>query len=174
MKVEEAARRRRSVRSYQEKEIPEGKFERVMDTVRMAPSANNKQDWRFVVVRDEDRKEMICEAARNQRFIKEAPIVVAGVATEPEYVMSCDIPGGIVDVAIALDHLSLKAAEEGLGTCWIGAFDQERVKGILNIPEDCEVVSLMTVGYPVRSLEEEDKDRKELEEIVSYDTFRGS
>ena len=171
MDVEEAIQKRRSVRSYQDKEIPKNKLERVLNAARMAPSAKNKQDWKFIVAKDEEKRIELYEAARQQSFVKEAPVVIAGVATDPEYKMGCDIPGGIVDLSIALDHLTLQAAEEGLGTCWVGAFDQEKAKEILNVPKGCEIVSLMPMGFPKEPLEKRNKRRKSLSEVISYDTY---
>ncbi len=171
MNVEEAILSRRSVRSYEGRDIPQEKVEKIMDCVRMAPSANNKQDWKFVVVTDSKKKEELSRAANRQDFVKEASAVVAGVTTDPEYTMSCEIPSGIVDVTIALDHLSLKAAEEGLGTCWIGAFNQEKAKEVLEVPDYCKIVGLMTMGYPKRPLEKKKKSRKDLNEFITYNKF---
>lgn len=172
MNVEEAILSRRSVRSYKQKQLPREKIKKIINTIRMAPSARNRQDWEFIVVDDEEKQKELSQNATTQPFIKEASAVIAGVNTEPEYVMSCGTPAGIVDLSIALDHLSLKAAEEGLGTCWIGSFDEEATKHILKIPEKYEIVVLMTIGYPERPLDEEiKKERKGLGEILSFNTF---
>lgn len=174
MDVVDAVRNRRSVRSYQDRSVPPEKLERILEAARMAPSASNKQDWRFVVVIENRAKDRIYEVAKKQRFIKEAPVVVAGVTTDPGYIMTCGVPSGYVDVSIALDHISLLATEEGLGTCWIGAFDQEEVCSILEIPDDYEVVALMTLGYPEKPLESISKSRKSLQDVVDYEVFGGS
>ncbi len=171
MSVEDIIRKRRSVRSYQEKKVPKEKIEKVMNAVRMAPSARNKQGWKFVIVEDEEKKSEVHEYANLQDFVKEAPVLIAGIATDPDYMMSCGTPGGIVNLAIALDHLTLEAAEEGLGTCWIGSFEPEKVKEALKIPEDYKIGALMTLGYPKSPLEKKDKDRKDLDEIISYNTY---
>ncbi|MFP4116714.1 MAG: nitroreductase family protein [Candidatus Aenigmatarchaeota archaeon] len=171
MNVSEAILTRRSVRSYKEKEIPEEQLQKVIESGRMAPSARNKQDWKFILVEDEDKREELCEAASGQKFVKEAPTVIVGVATDPEDVMQCRVRTGTVDVTIAMDHITLKAAEEGLGTCWIGAFDQEEVKEILNIPEGCKVIALMPIGYPDEELEVMYKERKNPEDITCRDTY---
>lgn len=171
MDVENAILARRSVRSYKDKDVEQKKLEKIMDVVKTAPSANNRQDWKFVIVRDEETKEKIYGAAHRQNFVREAPVVIAGITTDPDDIMSCEIPAGIVDLSIALDHLTLKAAEEGLGTCWIGAFNQEEAKEILKIPEEYEIVALMPIGYPKRPLKKEKKNRKNLEEVISYDSF---
>ena len=171
MNVSEAVLSRRSVRSYKEKQIPEECLHKVIESARMAPSARNKQDWKFVIVQDEEKKDELHEAANGQKFVKEAPTVVVGVATKPEDEMKSGIPTSIVDVTIAMDHMTLKATEEGLGTCWVGAFDQEEVKNILNIPDGCKVVALLPIGYPEEGLEVLYKDRKNPEDITCRDTY---
>lgn len=171
MNVEEAILKRRSVRSYTDEKIPRQTIQKIMDAVRMAPSANNRQDWKFVIVEDEKVKEEVYRAARRQSFVKEAPAVIAAVATDPGRIMTCGIPGGIVDVSIALDHLTLKACEEGLGTCWIGAFDQEKARRALGIPDQYKIVALMPIGYPKQSLEKQTKPRKNLPEIMCFNHF---
>ena len=171
MNVAEAILTRRSVRSYKDKEIPEEKLTKVMESARMAPSARNKQDWKFVIAKEEEKKEQLKEAANGQKFIKEAPAVIAGVATKPDENLECGVSTGTIDVTIAMDHVTLKAVEEGLGTCWVGAFDQEEVKEILNVPEGGKVVSLMPIGFPEEGLEALYKDRKNTEDIVCYDSY---
>ena len=97
-------------------------------------------------------------------------MVIAGVGLMPDRVMRCDIPGDPVDLAIAMEHLSLAATAEGLGTCWIGAFDQDQVREVLGIPESAKVVELMTLGYPADS--PRPKGRKPVGEIVCYDQWQ--
>ena len=171
MDVEEIITRRRSVRSYKDKKVPRSLLEEVMDSVRLAPSASNRQDWKFVVVDDEEIKEELYKSANEQDFVRQAPVVIAGVATNPDEKMSCQVNAGTVDVSIALDHLILRAAEEGLGTCWIGAFDQEKTRDILNVPKDKKIIGLITLGYPTYDLTKNTKSRKELKEILSYNSF---
>lgn len=171
MNVDEAILKRRSVRSYSDKPLSKEKIEEIMESTKMAPSAANKQDWKFVIVTDDEVKEEIYQAARRQNQVKEAPAVIAGITTDPEGIMECDIPTGVVDLTIALDHLTLKAAEEGLGTCWIGAFNQKKAKKALNVPSQYKIVSLMTIGYPDNLLEKVSKNRKDLKDIVVYDKF---
>jgi nitroreductase len=168
MDVRDAILERRSVRSYADRPLSRETIETVLDSVRMAPSASNRQDWRFVVADDEETIEALYHAAEEQDFVLEAGAVIAGVATDPETEMTCGMRAGVVDVSIALDHLMLRAAEEGLGTCWLGAFDQDRSREILGVPDEEEIVALMTIGYPDRELGKVDKDRKPLEAVVSY------
>ena len=169
MELKEAITKRQSIRDYQDKPVPEEKLRRILEAAHLAPSANNMQPWKFVVVTDSKRRKELARAANGQTFISQAPVVIAAVATEPESVMSSGIPSYAVDVAIAVDHMTLAAVDEGLGTCWIGAFSQQRVKEILNIPDKYRVVALLPLGFP--RAETTIKLRKSLGEIVSYETF---
>lgn len=148
MDVYEAIKVRKSVREFQDKDIPEEVLTRLFAAVRLAPSASNRQEWRFVVVRDAETRKQLAVAARNQAFVGEAPVVLACCAETNGHVMMCGQPCYPIDVAIAMDHLTLCAVAEGLGTCWIGAFDEAKVKELLGIPAGIRVVELMPVGYP--------------------------
>ncbi len=171
MHVKEAILKRRSVRSFSDEEVSRSKLNEIMESVRMAPSASNRQDWEFVLVDDQAKKEKLYLAANKQEFIRDAPVVIAGVATDPDDYMSCEVKAGTVDLSIAVDHLTLRAAEEGLGTCWIGAFDQKKTKELLDIPDNYKVITLMPLGYPEKELEVREKRRKDLKEIVHYNGF---
>lgn len=166
----ELVRKRRSVRSYQERPVPEDALLRILESARLAPSASNRQPWKFVVVRNPELRKALGVAANNQVFVGEAPVIIAAVALMPEGLMSCGVPRYAVDLAIAVTHMTLAAAEEGLGTCWIGAFSQDKVREILGIPEKYKVVALLPLGYPADT-GLRGKSRKSLEEIVSYDKF---
>ena len=169
MNVHEAIRVRRSVRSFLSTPIPEDSLMRVLEAARLAPSSSNRQEWRFIVVRDGDRRRSLATAANNQGFIAGAPVVIAAVATEPQSVMTCGVPRYPVDLAIAIDHMTLAAVEEGLGTCWIGAFSQERVRQILGVGPECMVVTVMPLGYPA-PVAAPAKDRKRLEDIIRHES----
>ncbi|MCD6574478.1 nitroreductase family protein [Candidatus Aerophobetes bacterium] len=169
MDVMEAIEKRRSVRSYQNKPVSEEKLKKILEAARLAPSAKNLQSYKFIVVKDQKLRDKLMEAAANQSFVGEAPVVIVGVSLNPDYVMTCKIPAYPIDVAIALDHITLAATEEGLGTCWVGKFYQDKVKEILNIPEKYKVVALLALGYPADS--PDIKYRKPLKELVCYDTF---
>jgi nitroreductase len=150
MTVLEAIKKRRSVRSYDPKPIPQDVMSRMCDALRLAPSACNYQPWRFVLVTDPKLKEQLVEAARGQKFIAEAPVVVVGVGFPGEAYKQMGGEGNSVeiDIAIALDHLMLAAAEEGLGTCWIGAFIEEEAGKLLGVPDGAKVVAMTPLGYP--------------------------
>jgi nitroreductase len=173
MNVMEAIAGRRSVRSFSSRPIEEEKLLRVLEAGRLAPSARNMQDWKFVVVRDPDLRRKLAEAAKNQDFIGQAPIVIAACGTS-DYVMTCGQLTYPIDVAIAVDHMTLAAVEEDLGTCWIGAFYEEKVKEILGVPETIRVVALLPLGYPAEAAKDTKaapRPRKPLGEIVAYDKW---
>jgi nitroreductase len=170
MTVFEAIKTRRSIRSYDDRPIEEEKLLRVLEAGRLAPSAKNRQEWRYVVVKDKELRKKLAVAANNQYFIAEAPVIIVGCATLVNYVLSCGQPSYTIDVSISMDHITLQAVEEGLGTCWIGSFKEDEVKRLLNIPEDMRVVELMPLGYP--KFLPEPKPRLELDEIVFYDRWQ--
>lgn len=168
MEVMEAIRARRSIRQYQNRPVAEEVLHEILEAARLAPSARNRQDWRFVVVNDQAQIQRVAAAA-GQAFLATAPVIIAGVALEPEGVMRCGVPRYAVDLAIAMTNITLAATALGLGTCWIGSFDQKEVKKILQIPEAYKVVELMPLGYPAE--QPAARPRKPLAEVVSYNHF---
>ena len=165
MDVYSAIKQRKSVRSYQNRPVEEDKLSRILEAARLAPSASNRQEWRFVVVQDGEMRSKLAAAANNQSFVAEAGVVIACCADSSDHVMPCGIKCYTIDLAIAIDHLTLAAVSEGLGTCWIGAFDPNKVREILGIPEGITVVELLPLGYPTDSSPKE-KMRKPLSEII--------
>jgi nitroreductase len=170
MNVFDAIRLRRSIRAFRDEPIEEEKLLRVLQAGRLAPSAKNRQEWRYVVVRDRELRRRVAVASNNQYFIAEAPVVIVGCATMVDYVLSGGQPAYTIDVSISMDHMTLQAVEEGLGTCWIGSFKEDEIKQILNIPADMRIVEILPLGYP-KSLPDP-KPRKELEEIIVYDRYQ--
>jgi nitroreductase len=170
MNVFEAIRKRSSVRSFLDKPIEHDVLMALMEAGRLAPSAKNRQEWRFIVVKDSQLRKKIGEAANGQTFVGEAPVVLVACGVTDGYVMSCGQPSYPIDVAISLDHISLAAVELGLGTCWIGAFNEDMVKEILGIPKEIRVVELMPIGYPAfKSVKE--KNRLPMDKILKYDSW---
>ena len=167
--VLEAIENRRSVRIYERRPVPEESLTRILEAARLAPSANNRQDYKFIVVRDASKRESLADAAAVQRFVGNAPLIIVAVSLDPDRIMTCDVPAYAVDVAIAVDHMTLAAVEEGLGTCWIGAFSQEKVKRILDIPERYKVVTLFPLGFPADR--PRSRIRKKIDELVCTDTY---
>ena len=170
MDVLDAIKTRKSIRKYLEKPLEDEKLNVVLEAARLAPSAGNRQEWRFVVVRDPKTRTRLAEAANSQTFVGQAPVVIAACAETDGHVMRCGQLCYPIDVAIALDHMSLAATELGLGTCWIGAFNEQKVKEILGIPEETRVVQLMPLGYPSdASLIR--KSRLQLDRIVKHERW---
>jgi nitroreductase len=170
MDVAEAIRLRKSVRAFQNKPVEEEKVRAVLEAGRLAPSASNRQEWRFVVVRDADTRAKLVPAAKNQEFVGRAPVVVVCCAQTDNHVMSCGQACYPIDLAIAIDHMTLAAVELGLGTCWIGAFFEPQVKELLDIPEDVRVVELLPLGYPVDA-SPKNKNRLSFDEVVHWDAW---
>jgi nitroreductase len=171
MKVLEAIQKRRSVRKYKEESIPEETLLRVLEAARLAPSGKNFQPWKFIIVKDKEIKERLAQASARQFFIAKAPIIIVGCGfPDNSYTrMGRYMKSWSVDVTIALEHLILQAQEEGLGTCWIGSFEEEEVKAILNVPEEVKVLALTPLGYPDEI--PRFRGRKSLDEIISYDRY---
>lgn len=173
MDVMDAIRIRRSVRDYDSREIPDDVMERMKDALRLAPSACNFQPWRFVIITGAEMKKKIAAASCGQKFIAGAPVVIVGVGFPHSAYKNMGGYGNSVDVdiAIALDHLTLAAAAEGLGTCWIGAFDEKGVKELIGARDGVRIVALTPLGYPADPalLHPVKKGRrKPAEEIFAY------
>jgi nitroreductase len=169
MAVLEAIRKRYSCRSYQDKAIEQEKLNTILEAARLAPSAKNLQDWRFVVVTDKEKRHKLAEAANNQKFIENAGAIIIACSICKE-IMRCGQPVGSIDVAIALEHIALQAAQSGLATCWIGSFYPDKVRPIVSIPQNIDIVELMAVGYPADKPKE--PNREPMEKIVCYDSWQ--
>jgi nitroreductase len=170
MTVEEAIKARYSVRSYSERSVETEKIDQVLEAARLAPSASNRQEWRFVVVTDKIKRARLAEAAAGQMFVGRAPCVIACCADTDYHEMRCGQLTYPIDLAIAIDHMTLRAVELGLGTCWVGAFYESEVKKILNIPEEIRVVELLPIGYPSEKGQPL-KRRYDLDSIVYYENW---
>ena len=166
----ELVKSRYACRSYQARPIEQETLLRVLEAVRFAPSGSNRQPWKFVMVQSPEAKQRLVHACANQRFLATAPVVIAGCGLMPDRMMSCGVPGDPVDLAIAMEHLSLAATAEGLATCWIGAFTQDEVREVLGIPATAKVIELMTLGYPADV--PRPKTRKPLSEIFVLDAWQ--
>lgn len=162
MDVTTAIRTRRSIRKYKRKDLPEPVLKEIMEAARLAPSAANRQAWELVVVREPKLKAELVPACKNQKFIEDCSVFLAAVE-DPEMKWSR------VDVTIMMDHITLAAHEKGLGTCWIGAFEKEKVGELLGVPSNRSVAICMTLGYPDES--PEGRPRKPIEELVHNDRY---
>ncbi len=171
MDLYETIKSRKSVRKYRRDPVPEESLKKILNAARMAPTAENFQPWKIIVVTDEDIKRKLVPACNNQRFVAEAPVVLVacGLPDEAYPIMGGYMNSYPVDVAIVLDHLMLAAASEGLGTCWIGSFKEEKVAETVGVPQEAKVVALTPLGYPAEEMER--TDRKNLTELVSYNKY---
>jgi nitroreductase len=169
MDVFTAVSQRYSVRAYKITDVEEDKLKKVLEAGRLSPSASNRQDWKFIVVKNKETRKKLAKAAFGQSFIGEAPVVVVACGTEPKAMLACGQPAHTVDVSIAFAYMILQAYELGLGTCWIGAFSEEEARKILSIPEHIRVVGMTPLGYPDQPPPQ--KSRKSLDQIVCYERY---
>ena len=171
MTVLEAIRRRKSVRKYKPDPVPAEALGRILEAARLAPSGKNLQPWKFIVVRSTETKERLARASANQAFLASAPLVIVacGFPEECYAHMGRYMKSWTVDVSCAVEHLMLQAAAEGLGTCWIGSFEEDAVKEILGVPPQVRVLALTPLGYPAE--DPPGRGRKDLTQIVSEEKF---
>jgi nitroreductase len=169
MTVMEAIQQRRSIRSYTGQPVEEEKLIQVLEAARLAPSASNRQSWRFIAVRDPAVRAKLAEAAMSQPFVGTAPVILVACGTEPEGVMACGQHRYSIDLSIATAFMILEAWEQGLGTCWLGRFDEQQVKDALGIPAGVRVVAMTPLGYPAETPAA--RPRKSQGEVVGYDRF---
>jgi nitroreductase len=160
----DAIMRRRSVRKYEAKPVAEKDLATILEAGRQAPSAANRQPWHFIVVRDEDQKRRLAEACSDQMWMADAGVIIAGVGKP-----SVNEKWFPVDVAIAMENMILVATALGYGTCWIGAFDQGKVKEVLGVPEELQVVALTPVGVPADRPDA--RPRQPMAEFASLDRY---
>jgi len=176
MDVFHAIRCRRSIRAYLTKPIPEEVLDRLRQALRFAPSACNFQPWHFIFVVQSGLRHELAQLANGQTWMAQAPVTVVGCGLPDQaykFMGGCGNSAD-VDVAIALDHLTLAAVAEGLGTCWIGAFDEAAVKRLLHVPPHAKVVAMTPLGYPASADMNHPLDesrRRPIPEIVSVDRY---
>ena len=156
---------RRSVRKYENKEIPREVVNQILEAGRQAPSAVNKQPIRFVIVKDGDLTKNFSSALFN-RFVKDAPMVIVGCADVKSFLTG---KWAVIDTTIALQNMVIAAWSLGVGSCWIGAFEEEKIKQLLKIPEKWKIVALVTFGYPAE--ESKPKKKKAVEELFGFNSF---
>jgi len=172
---------RESTRKYTPDPIDREKIERCLEAARLAPSASNSQPWTFIVVDEPELKDKLVEEAFSgilhnfNKFTKNAPVLVVVVTERMKYITKLGsklqgIQYSLIDIGIACEHFVLQAEEEGLGTCMLGWFNEKGVRKTLNLPKDCNINVLISLGYP-ESKEKRSKNRKTLDEIRSYNKY---
>lgn len=178
-KILKIIRGRYSVRSYADRPVEDEKLNLILEAARLAPSASNSQPWHFYVVRDKKKigtlsgKMPIGSQIVINSFIAQAPVVVVATAGPVDFlhrVASFIINKRwyYVDVAIALEHMVLTAWELGIGSCWVGWFDEKKIRSFLNIAKNEEVIAMLTLGYPGEGSVFTSKIRKSMKEIVKF------
>jgi len=181
MKFLELIQQRQSDRKYIDKEVENDKLERCLEAARMSPSASNSQPWTFLVVNDPELKNKVAQktfgpAKTFNKFVPQAPIIIVLVLEKPKIITEL---GGrvkkkewpLIDIGIAAEHFCLQAAEEGLGTCMLGWFDEKSIKELLNIPERNTIPLLITLGYTPEDYKLRKKIRKNFDKVVKWNSY---
>ncbi|MEG0842318.1 MAG: nitroreductase family protein [Erysipelotrichaceae bacterium] len=151
MNVKETIEKRRSVREFTDQIIDGAVLKEVLDAGRLAPSASNRQRWKFIVVEDQELKDALVAACANQNFVAKGQAIIV-VCGDQGKTMRCGQSINTIDCSIALSFMMLEAWELGLGMCWIGAFYEDQVRKILDIPQEYEIVALSPIGYPAKEI----------------------
>lgn len=172
---------RQSVRKYSSQTVEPEKLDRCLEAARLAPSASNLQPWRFIVVdkeplREEVAKATFSETVKFNKFTLNARVLVVLVLDKPSMINRFAMflkkkDWRLIDMGIVAEHLCLQAAEEGLGTCMMGWFNEPRLKKLLNIPASRDVALVISIGYAEEGYPLRKKTRKSMEEIVSYNGY---
>ena len=162
---------RRSIRTYQDTPVPREKLEKILEAARLAPSARNIEPWHFIVVTDNEKRQVLSKG-RFAKFLAETPVVIVACGDKkasPHWYA--------IDVALAVENMVLTATSEGLSTCCVGSFNKREVKAAVKVPENFEVLLLLAVGYPRERIDLASKllqlvrTRKTLSEVASEEEF---
>jgi len=170
MNILQAIKTRKSVRIYLDKEVENKKLTNILENAKLAPSFLNRQEWRFIIIRNKETKERLVNDANCPSIILECPIVIVGCGKPFDQIANTDQSSNIIDATIALDHFSLAAIEHGLGTCWISIFEENKIKEILEIPKEIKIVALMSLGYP-KDPSKTEKKRLPLSQLIKYEKW---
>lgn len=190
MEFIDLVQKRRSIRKFKTDPVSEETLKYVLEAARFAPSWGNRQCWRYIVVTDEALRKKIIERnvstqsesrtvspltegrpIRPRDWAAQAPIIIVGCADPTKSGNKEEKPYYLLDMGISMEHMMLAAAEQGLGTCWIGGgFDETVVKEALNIPKEIRVVALTPLGYPDETTEP--RPRKTLDEITTRNQWK--
>lgn len=172
---------RKSVRDFIDKPVEKEKIMMCLEAARLAPSASNSQPWKFIVVDDKKMRKRLCDSAFNgiysiNSFCKTAPVIIVVVSEKSKFLTRI---GGIfrgtqyyqIDIGIACEHLVLEAEDLGLGTCWIGWFNEKAVKSVLDVPRDKKLDILIALGYYKREELGPAHDREPMDKIASFNSY---
>lgn len=181
MALMELVNHRRSTRDFLDRPVEREKIMMCLEAARLAPSASNSQPWKFIVADDKELKNRLCDAAFGpvhffNSFCKKAPAIVAIVSERAKFLTRLasrlrKTYYYLIDIGIAGEHFVLQAEELGLGTCWIGWFDEKEVKEILNVPEDKKIDVLIALGYPSPKATKGDHKRNPIKKMSSFNSY---
>lgn len=173
MSINDIISTRRSVRSYSSEQPSDELLYKVLDAGRLAPSACNYQPWQFIVIKDRENRLRLSKAY-NREWFYTAPVILCVCCNREESWRRKDGKDfGDIDVAIAVDHITLAAQEAGLGTCWIANFDAVAARELLKLPSHIDPVIFTPLGYPQKSEQVSPKIRKKLEDILYFESYGG-
>ncbi len=171
MNFEELILKRYSCRNYSSKPIQEDLLQKVLEAARLAPTAANRQPFQIIIIKTENKQEELMQIYDKDWFVQ--PPIILAVCSQPQMGWvrkKYDQQSyAAVDAAIVVDHITLQAADLGLGTCWIGAFDPQAARDFLKLPPDVEPIAFTPLGYPLDQPGK--KIRKPLEDLIRYDTW---
>jgi len=172
---------RKSVRDFRETPVEREKIMMCLEAARQAPSASNSQPWRFIVVDDKELKDRLCDAAFGglyfiNSFCKTAPVIVVVISEKSKFLariggMFRGIKFYLIDIGITCEHFVLEAEDLGLGTCWIGWFNERAVKSVLNIPKNKKIDILIALGYYDREKLGPEHEREPMDKIASFNSY---
>lgn len=177
----ELVKRRQSVRKYDSRSIENELVTRCLEAGRLAPSASNSQPWTFIVVDDPEIKNQVARQTYDRalpmnKFVPQAPVLIVMVIEKPRvltqiggFIKNKEYP--LIDIGIAAEHICLQAADEGLGTCMLGWFNEKPIKKILKIPIRKTIGLIITLGYSPNDYRVRDKSRKSFVEVVKYNSY---
>ena len=163
----DVVRQRRSIRQMRPDPIPDEALKSILEAARLAPSWANRQCWRFIVVKDEAQRKALAAAGGPRGAMTNAPVIIVAAAIPSQSGVRDGLEYFMLDMGIAVEHLILEATAQGLGTCWVGFFNESAVREALNLPKNMRAVAMIPVGYPAE--QPAARDRLPIEAIVSYD-----
>jgi len=166
MEFYDVLKARRSIRGFKPDPIPEAVLARILEAVRIAPSACNRQPWKFLLIESPAQRDVVGSCYPRGAWLRQAPLIVVALGNRNQAWKRVDgTSAHVIDVSLALEHLILAATAEGLGSCWICAFDQAQLHAKLGLAPEWDVVAMTPVGYP--NDEPRPFIRKELSDIVT-------
>lgn len=168
MNVKDAIQERRSIRKYLDKKIDRKILDQILEAGRLSHSARNMQEWKFIMVDDEDLIQKLVEGMK-QDFGKQAAAMLVVCGKKESELMSSGQPRNTTDASIATAYMQLQAKELGIGSCWIGSFNPKHFNEILGVPEDMTAITLTILGYPAE--DPDPRHRKPREDVISYNKF---